>query len=209
MLMSTHLCIRYSLCLLSFYLSAQVGIGTTNPSNQLHVVSSNDPIRVEGFQNELLSNINQANSTITTSEVLVCNALGVFKKVKPEHLDVEAYVSINEFLRSEPVIIPISGSFKGNVVYVVPEEYNGFVVESVTYRVMTTGDNFNVGLAKDQNGIETDLGLTGTIGVSHITTVFGGTVPVAAGEAIYITLNGNTTNSIPRGLSCTLRLIKP
>jgi len=207
--MTVKLFFRCSILLLTCNLSAQVGIGTTSPTNQLHIAGSIDPLRLEGVQDESLAKINQRNTTTLTSEVLVCNAAGVFKKVKPEHLDVEAYVSINEFLRSEPIIIPQSGSFKGNVVYIVPSEYDGFVVESVTYRVMSTGDNFSVGLAKDNNGTETNLGLASTIGASYTTSIAGGAIAVATGDAIYTTLSGTTPNNQPKGLSCTLRLIKP
>lgn len=188
---------------------AQVGIGTTSPTNQLHVVGSLDPFRLEGIQDESLHKINQANSTTLTSEVLVCDTTGVFKKVKPEHLDVETYVSINEFLRSEPIIIPPSGNFKGNVVYIVPHEYHGFVVESVVYRVMSSGDNFNVGLAKDSNGTETDLLLSATIGSNFTSSKTGGFISVATGDAIYTTLSGSSPINQPKGLSCTIRLIKP
>lgn len=207
--MITKLFFRYSIILLTCNLSAQVGIGTTTPTNQLHLAGSIDPLRIEGVQDESLAKINQRNTTTPTSEVLVCNSAGVFKKVKPEHLDVEAYVSINEFLRSEPIIIPQSGNFKGNVVYIVPDEYDGFVVESVTYRIMSTGSNFTVGLAKDTNGTETNLGLASTIGASYTTSIAGGAIPVATGDAIYTTLSGTTPGVKPRGLSCTLRLIKP
>lgn len=207
--MSIKLFFRCSILLLTYNLSAQVGIGTTSPTNQLHVSGAIDPLRLEGVQDESLARINQANNTTLTSEVLVCNASGVFKKVKPEHLDVEAYVSINEFLRSEPIIIPQSGSFKGNVVYIVPSEYDGFIVESVTFRVMSTGDNFTVGLAKDSNGIETNLALTCTIGATYNSTKDGGAIAVATGDAIYTTLSGTTPSNQPKGLSCTLRLIKP
>jgi len=207
--MIIKLLFRFSILILTSNLSAQVGIGTTSPTNQLHVTGSNDPLRLEGVQDESLAKINQANNTIKTSEVLVCNALGVFKKVKPEHLDVEAYVSINEFLRSEPIIIPLSGNFKGNVVYIVPSEYDGYIVESVTYRVMSTGDNFTAGLAKDSSGTETDLALTTTIGAIYTSTIAGGAIPVATGDAIYTTLSGTTPANQPKGLSCTLRLIKP
>ncbi|NQY31226.1 MAG: hypothetical protein HRT69_17390 [Flavobacteriaceae bacterium] len=207
--MTINIFFRYSILLLTCNTSAQVGIGTTSPTSTLHVVGSIDPLRLEGVQDESLANINQANNTTKTSEVLVCNSLGVFKKVKPEYLDVEAYVSINEFLRSEPIIIPPSGNFKGNVVYIVPSEYDGFIVESVTYRVMSTGDNFTAGLAKDSNGIETNLALTTTIGAIYTSTIVGGAISVTTGDAIYTTLSGTTPATQPKGLSCTLRLIKP
>lgn len=207
--MITKLFFRYSIVLISLNASAQVGIGTTSPTNQLHVAGAIDPLRLEGIQDEALANINQRNTTTLTSEVLVCNAAGIFKKVKPEHLDVEAYVSINEFLRSEPIIIPQSGNFKGNVVYIVPSEYDGFIVESVTYRVMATGNNFAVGLAKDSNGTETNLGLPSIIGATYTNSVAGGAIPIATGDAIYTTLSGATPGIKPRGLSCTLRLVKP
>jgi len=200
----------FILCLFTFCTYAQIGIGTNTPTNMLHVTNATDPIRLEGFQAEVLTNINEVNSPTTTSEILLTNSLGVFKKIKPEYIDTECYMAINEFLKDDEITIPSSGSYNGEQFVIIPIEYDGFIIESVTYRVMTIGSNFTVGLAKNSNGVISDLLLsTSTIGGTYTITVTGGALSASGGDAIYLTMTGTSPITPPKGLSCIIRLVKP
>ncbi len=73
--------------------SGNIGIGTTTPTNKLHIVSSNNPLRLEGLQ-----------GGVSTDSVMTVDGTGVVRMMKMTDLGANAFTANNGLTKTGSLV---------------------------------------------------------------------------------------------------------
>jgi hypothetical protein len=73
--------------------SGNIGIGTTTPTNKLHIVSSNNPLRLEGLQ-----------SGVSTDSVMTVDGTGVVRMMKMTDVGANAFTANNGLTKTGSLV---------------------------------------------------------------------------------------------------------
>ncbi|MFV0564248.1 MAG: hypothetical protein ACK5NB_00285 [Flavobacteriaceae bacterium] len=152
-----------------------------------------------------LSNLQLAESILTLSKPATAgNSVDLSKMVN-------RYISINEFVRSEPVL-----QDKGRIMFTVPADLAGYQTNKMTCSIRELGGGAGtVQISALYWRAGTEAPINETVSFNSSTTYTGSSSGASAitlqqGDLVYLNIDSAPTfSNAPKGLSCTIKLVKP